>query len=38
MRKELTIFKALIAGDASIVNIDKTPIKRKIPGDMSEEE
>ena len=36
MRKELTIFKALIAGDASIVNIDKTPIKR-APGDMGEE-
>ena len=36
MRKELAIFKALIAGDASIVNIDKTSIKR-TSGDMSEE-
>jgi hypothetical protein len=35
MRKELAIFKALVAGDASIVNIDKTPIKR-TPGDTTE--
>ena len=35
MRKELAILKALIAGDASIVNIDKTSIKR-TPGDTTE--
>jgi len=32
MRKKLAVFKALIAGDASIEHIDKTPIKR-TPGD-----
>ena len=32
MRKKLAIFKALIAGDASIEYIDKTSIKR-TPGD-----
>jgi hypothetical protein len=35
MRKELVIFKALIAGDASIERINKTPIKR-TPGDTTE--
>jgi hypothetical protein len=37
MRKELANLKALIAGDASIDYIDKTPIKR-TPGDVTEEE
>ena len=36
MRKELATIKALIAGDASIVNIDKTSIKR-TPGDTTED-
>jgi hypothetical protein len=36
MSKKLAIFKALIAGDASIEYIDKTPIKRP-PGDTTEE-
>jgi hypothetical protein len=36
MRKELANLKALIAGDASIDYIDKTPIKR-TPGDVTEE-
>ena len=35
MRKELATFKALIAGDASIEYIDKTPIKR-TPGDITD--
>jgi hypothetical protein len=36
MRKELAIFKAIIASDASIEYIDKTPIKR-TPGEVTEE-
>ena len=36
MRKELATFKALIAGDASIEYIDKTPLKR-TPGNVTEE-
>ena len=36
MRKELATFKALIAGDASIDYIAKTPIKR-TPGDVTEQ-
>ena len=32
MHKKLSIIKALVAGDASIEFIDKTPIKR-TPGD-----
>jgi hypothetical protein len=36
MRKELATFKAIIAGNASIEYIDKTPI-RKTPGDTTEE-
>ena len=35
MSKKLAIFKALIAGDASIEYIDKTSIKR-TPGDTTE--
>jgi hypothetical protein len=35
MRKELATLKALIAGDASIVYIDKTPIKR-TPGEVTQ--
>ena len=35
MRKKLTIFKALITGDASIEHIDKTSIRR-TPGDVTE--
>jgi hypothetical protein len=35
MRKELATIKALIAGNASIVNIDKTTIKR-TPGDTTD--
>lgn len=36
MRKELETFKAIIAGNASIEYIDKTPI-RKTPGDTTDE-
>jgi hypothetical protein len=36
MRKELATFKALVAGDASIEYIDKTPIKM-TPGNVTEE-
>ena len=36
MRKELATFKAIIAGNASIEYIDKTPI-RKTRGDTTEE-
>jgi hypothetical protein len=33
MSNKLAILKALVAGDAAVIHIDKTPIKR-TPGDI----